>query len=189
MGPWDVLEPFCTRNRYLNAFRCNFKQFQNFRFFGNFHVWDPQKWARRNFYECRNFEKMLKTGLEHHKHHHNKFAADNSTSFWKRSKKCEKKSKSRFCLKIDFFMQVLFLLRLLLFLLLKCCLSKSSYSDLHFDYPSFSHISYSLRVILDWKFFFEKNLLLLTFVRNFHIFSLSPHMGTNTCFNFMISRM
>ena len=42
------------------------------------------------------------------------------------------------------------------FLLLKCCLSKSPYSDLHFDYPSFSHISYSLRVILDWKFFFEK---------------------------------
>ena len=119
-------------------------------------MWDPQKWVRRNFYECRNFEKMLKTGLKHHKPHHNKFAANNSTSFWKKSKKCEKKSKSRFCLKIAFFMQVLFLLLLLLFLLLKCCLSKSPYSDLHFDYPSFSHISYSLRVILDWKFFFEK---------------------------------
>ena len=75
-------------------------------------------------------------------------------------------------------MQVLFLLLLLLFLL-KCCLSKSPYSDLHFDYPSFSHISYSLRVILDWKFFFEKNPLLLTFVRNFHMINLlkicSPH--------------
>ena len=156
MGPWSVLEPFCTRNRYVNAFICNFKQFQNFRFFGNFHVWDPQKWARRNFYGYGNFGKMLKNGLKHHKPHHNKFAVNNSTSFWKKSKKCEKKSKSRFCLKIAFFMQVLFLLLLLLFLLLKCCLSKSPYSDLHFDYPSFSHISYSLRVILDWKFFFEK---------------------------------
>ena len=55
------------------------------------------------------------------------------------------------------------------FLLLKCCLSKSSYSDLHFGYPSFFHISYSLGVILDWKFIFEKNPLLLTFVRNFHM--------------------
>ena len=141
----------------------------NFSIFWKFSCVGPTRWVRRNFYECRNFEKMLKTGLEHHKHHHNKFAADNSTSFWKRSKKCEKKSKSRFCLKIDFFMQVLFLLRLLLFLLLKCCLSKSSYSDLHFGYPSFFHISNSLRVILDWKFVFEKNPLLLTFVRNFHV--------------------
>ena len=126
MSPWSVLKPFCTRNRYLNAFRCNFKQFQNFRFFGNFHVWDPQKWVRRNFYECGNFEKMLKTGLEHHKHHHNNFAADNSTSFWKKNKKFEKKSQSRFCLKIAFFMQVLFLLFLLLFFVAKMLFIKKS---------------------------------------------------------------
>ena len=76
-----VLEPFCTRNRYLNALDATLSNFKKIRFFGNFHVWHTQKWARRNFYEFRNFEKMLKTGLEHHKHHHNKFAADNSTSF------------------------------------------------------------------------------------------------------------
>ena len=102
MGPWSVLEPFCIRNRNLNAFICNFKQFQNFRFFGNFHVWDPQKWARRNFYECRNFEKMLKTGLKHHKPHHNKFAANNSTSFWKKVKNVKKSQKVDFASKSHF---------------------------------------------------------------------------------------
>ena len=150
---------------HFDAILSNFKIFDCLllTLFGNFHVWDPQKWVRRNFYECRNFEKMLKTGLKHHKHHNNKFAANNSTSFWKKSKKYEEKSKSRFCLKIAFFVACV------AFLLLKCCLSKSPNSDLHFDYPLFSHISYSLRVILDWKFFFEKNPLLVTFVRDFHL--------------------
>ena len=67
-----------------------------------------------------------------------------------------KKVKKSILPQIAFFMQVLVLLLLFLFLLLKCCLSKSSYSDLHCGWSSFFHISYSLRVILDWKFFFEK---------------------------------
>ena len=141
MGPWDVLEPFCTRNRYLNVFRCIFKKIQNFRFFENFHLWDPQMWARRNFYGCRKFDIIFEIGLKHHKGFQKKKAANISISFWKKRKKCEKKSKNGFWPKICIFSQVLFLLLLLLFLLLKCCSSKSSCSELHFHYLSFFHIS------------------------------------------------
>ena len=62
MGSWGVLELFCTRNRYLNAFRSNFKKFQKNRFFGDFHLWDPKMWTRRIFYGSRNFDVEISTG-------------------------------------------------------------------------------------------------------------------------------
>ena len=65
MNFWCVLELFCTRNRYLNSFRSNFGKLWKNRFFGDFHLWDPQKWARRNFYGCRNFYLISKIGSGH----------------------------------------------------------------------------------------------------------------------------
>ena len=50
MSPWGVLEPFCTRIRYLNSFRSNFKQFWKNRFFEIFDLWVPPKMGRRIFY-------------------------------------------------------------------------------------------------------------------------------------------
>ena len=90
------------------------------------------------------FRKILKTGWKHHKPHHNKKVADISTSFWKKSKKC---AKNRFCFKIAFFMQVLFVL----LLLLKCCLSKSSYSGLHFGYPE---LAFGMLLPIYFSFFY-----------------------------------
>ena len=66
-----------------------------------------------------------------------------------RSRFEKKKSKIDFASKSHFLCKCCFCCLCCFFLLLKCCLSKSPYSDLHFEYPSFSHISYSLRVILD----------------------------------------
>ena len=62
MSPWGVLEPFCTRNRYLNPFRTYFKQFWKNRFFGIFQLWVAQKKGRRIFYGPENFGIEISTG-------------------------------------------------------------------------------------------------------------------------------
>ena len=62
MGPWGVLEPFCTRNRYLKSFRSNFKSFWKNRFFWLFHLWDHPKYGRRIFYGSRIFDIEISTG-------------------------------------------------------------------------------------------------------------------------------
>ena len=64
MSPWGVLESFCTRNRYLNPFRSNFKQFWKNRFFflGFFNCGSSQKMGRRIFYGSRNFDVEISTG-------------------------------------------------------------------------------------------------------------------------------
>ena len=62
MSPWGVLEPFCTRNRYLNPFRSNFKQFWKNRFFGFFSCGSSQKIVRKIFYGPRNFDIEISTG-------------------------------------------------------------------------------------------------------------------------------
>ena len=62
MSPWGVLEPFCTRNRYLNSFRSNFKQFWKKSIFWLFHLWVHQKWTRRIFYGSRKFDVEISTG-------------------------------------------------------------------------------------------------------------------------------
>ena len=38
MGPWDVLEPFCTRIWHFYSFRSNFKKIQKNLFFRIFHL-------------------------------------------------------------------------------------------------------------------------------------------------------
>ena len=43
MDSWDVLDVFCTKNRYPNASRSNFKPFWKNRFFADYHLWDPEK--------------------------------------------------------------------------------------------------------------------------------------------------
>ena len=103
MGLLGVLEPFCTRNRYLNAFRCNFKKIQNFGFFGIFHLWDPQKWTHRNFYGCRNFYIIFEIGLKHHKGFQNKMLHLTRSHFEKNVKNVKKSQKINFSPKYAFF--------------------------------------------------------------------------------------
>ena len=62
MGPWGVLEPFCTRNRYLKSFRSNFKSFLKNRFFWLFHLWDHPKYDRRIFYGPGKSDIEISTG-------------------------------------------------------------------------------------------------------------------------------
>ena len=64
MDSWGVLELFCTRKRHLNSFRSNFRTFWKNRFFGDFDLWDHQKWTRRIFYGSRNFDPAMKIGLD-----------------------------------------------------------------------------------------------------------------------------
>ena len=40
MDSLGVLKVFCTKNRYPNAFRSNFRTFSKNRFFCDFHLWD-----------------------------------------------------------------------------------------------------------------------------------------------------
>ena len=63
MDTRGVLEPFCTRNRYLNPFRSYFKQIWKIGFFFSiFHLWVDHKQTRRNFYRPQNPEIMLEIG-------------------------------------------------------------------------------------------------------------------------------
>ena len=62
MGPWGVLEPFCTRNRYLKSFRSNFKSFLKNRFIWLFHMWDHPKYDRRIFYGPGKSDIEISTG-------------------------------------------------------------------------------------------------------------------------------
>ena len=63
MGTWGVLEPFCTRNRYLNPFRSNLNKNPKIGFFEFFNCGWPQKWGRKIFYGSRNFDIEISTGL------------------------------------------------------------------------------------------------------------------------------
>ena len=103
MGPRGVLEPFCTRNRHLNASRCNFKKIQNFGFFEIFHLWDPQKWTRRNFCGCRNFDIIFEIGLKHHKDFQKKKPPISRSHFEKNVKNVKKSQKINFSPKYAFF--------------------------------------------------------------------------------------
>ena len=108
MGPWGVLQPFCTRNRYLNAFRCNFKKIQNFGFFEIFHLWDPQKWTRRNFCGCRNFDIIFEIGLKHHKDFQKKKPPISRSHFEKNVKNVKKVKKSILVQNMHFLKSVVF---------------------------------------------------------------------------------
>ena len=79
---------FCTRNRYLNAFRSNFKKFQKNRFFGDFHLWDPKMWTCRIFYGSQNFDVEIFTGPNTSKLFEKKMGQVNSMYFAKCSKIC-----------------------------------------------------------------------------------------------------
>ena len=81
MRPWGVLEPFCTRNRYLNSFRSNFKWIWKNRFFEFFICGFIKKWTRRIFYGSRNFEISLKMGQHTSYLSHIQNVVDNSSSF------------------------------------------------------------------------------------------------------------
>ena len=81
MDSWGVLELFCTRKRHLNSFRSNFRIFWKNRFFGDFDLWDHQKWTRRIFYGSRNFDPAMKIGLDTSKLFPNKNVAGNETLF------------------------------------------------------------------------------------------------------------
>ena len=50
MGPWGVLESFCTRNQYLNPFRSLFMQFWKIEFFASWFVGFGHFGAGRIFY-------------------------------------------------------------------------------------------------------------------------------------------
>ena len=78
MGPWDVLEPFCTRIWHFYSYRSNFKIIQKNRFFQIFYLWAHQKLAGRNFYGSRNFEGTSKIRLQYQNLFQNKNAALNS---------------------------------------------------------------------------------------------------------------
>ena len=62
MGPWGVLELFCTRNRYLNPSRSHFKKSRKIDFFELFKCGWLQKYTRRIFYRSRNFDIEISTG-------------------------------------------------------------------------------------------------------------------------------
>ena len=63
MDSLGVLEGFCTKNRYPNAFRSNFKPFSKNQFFVIFTCGTPQYRPHRIFCGCRNFYMTLEIGL------------------------------------------------------------------------------------------------------------------------------
>ena len=68
MDSLGVLEVFCTKNRYPNAFRSNFKPFSKNQIFCHFHLWDspisaPQNilWVSKFLHDIRNRFSYLKS--------------------------------------------------------------------------------------------------------------------------------
>ena len=68
MDSLGVLKVFCTKNRYLNAFRSNFKPFSKNQIFCHFHLWDspisaPQNilWVSKFLHDIRNRFSYLKS--------------------------------------------------------------------------------------------------------------------------------
>ena len=122
MCSWDLQKSFETDFRHLWCYWSIFSKINFFRFLTskkNFVIFvdaEIQNFVdfRSNF--SRNVFYYIISLLE-------KNANNNSTKFWKFSKKCKKKSKNAFQHKIIIFLESVVFVVFVAFLLLKCCSS------------------------------------------------------------------